>query len=504
MNNVKQQQLDLMKLLYERASLNPEGEPFRIKTEQFVGCPDYEPLLEKLEKQYKVIEINQRPDERRMGAVDHDMFSSEQPDNYARYMSYYITLEPTFEDFYAKALTEEEPIKKIEDYDDATLGVMVKISHAFIDSSQKPVEIPQSEFDELGLSFETTTKTIKGLVEAKSFQLVKAPKSKTDNTPYKLALTPQQTNDYKQIKIVLEEKRDLQMLLIYFGRICNIYDTIAGGYMGYDDPQLSHYYTRLTIKVEDILAGDSFKELKEEMPFIYEGLLGNYEDLDISWEYMRPTLMNYYSKLEKKWLKEAPGSFTLKKEEQQLIDETDEAIEKHRDKKAKIDANFVKKLEQDAPAIREKMFGKEQQDEPKTETPAQPKSQNPNEQPKEKIKVHDFEPDHYNKTKGVLQLSATHKAYIAVRGNAKRPGNKGKYDQCRLMELLFKNVNTLRNGITLSQVLGVNAQLIDKNKQKKVSNMVQEINQKIADVGAPKNLIKIQSKKVIFNASYLE
>lgn len=99
MTKVKQL-LDLMGILQERARLNPDGAAFQITVEQLSECPDHDTLLSKLEQEYDVIQVNQRPDERGLGDADHGMFEAEQPKNYGLYMSYFITVKPTFEAFY--------------------------------------------------------------------------------------------------------------------------------------------------------------------------------------------------------------------------------------------------------------------------------------------------------------------------------------------------------------------------------------------------------------------
>ena len=65
--------------------------------------------------------------------------------------------------------------------------------------------------------------------------------------------------------------------------------------------------------------------------------------------------------------------------------------------------------------------------------------------------------------------------------------------------MLFKNVNTLKQGIGFSKILGVNDSIITGNHVKNIRNTIQEINGKITDIGGPDNLIIIQGRKVIVN-----
>lgn len=104
----------------------------------------------------------------------------------------------------------------------------------------------------------------------------------------------------------------------------------------------------LSIKFDKILAKDNFEELREQRPFIYDSLMGNKEDLDMTYEFMRPELWGFYGKLERLWLENAEGiggAFILDDDEQKLLDDTDSAIEQHKKKKARINANIEKNIE---------------------------------------------------------------------------------------------------------------------------------------------------------------
>ncbi len=118
------------------------------------------------------------------------------------------------------------------------------------------------------------------------------------------------------------------------------------------------------------------------------------------------------------------------------------------------------------------------------------------------VVVHDFQPEHYDKRKGILYLSPTDKVIVAKRGSAKKV-NGLKYDQCHLLACLFKTVNTLNKGVKISMVLGVSEPKITNSDIKKVRNLLQEINEKVTAVGGPKKLVRLQSQKVFIDSSYL-
>jgi hypothetical protein len=119
------------------------------------------------------------------------------------------------------------------------------------------------------------------------------------------------------------------------------------------------------------------------------------------------------------------------------------------------------------------------------------------------ITLHPLEPKHYSVLKGVLTLSPTDEVSVAVKGKTKRPDGS-KYLQCGVMEKLFKSVKTIKFGINFSTALTVSESKIGKKEEKKIRNAVAEINKKVAEVGGPNNLIKIQNKKIFVNNSYLK
>lgn len=118
------------------------------------------------------------------------------------------------------------------------------------------------------------------------------------------------------------------------------------------------------------------------------------------------------------------------------------------------------------------------------------------------IVPHPLEPRHYSVRTGILTLSPISDVAIASKGQTKRADGT-KYQQCLLMEKLFKSVKSIKSGVFFRTILSVNDQKIDEKMEKKIRNDVAEINKKIATVGGPKTLIKVQNKKVFVNSSYL-
>ena len=57
MSRMNSQLLKVMSILDEQAKLNPKDADIQLRLELFNDCPDHAPLLNKLELEYKVINI---------------------------------------------------------------------------------------------------------------------------------------------------------------------------------------------------------------------------------------------------------------------------------------------------------------------------------------------------------------------------------------------------------------------------------------------------------------
>jgi hypothetical protein len=113
-----------------------------------------------------------------------------------------------------------------------------------------------------------------------------------------------------------------------------------------------------------------------------------------------------------------------------------------------------------------------------------------------------LKPESYDKHTGILHLSPFHLVPIAGKAGVKRPNGK-KYDQCWIMECVFKSEKTLKHGVEISSIRSIHKSIVDKSTTKKIENAKTEINNKVADGGGPRNLVKIQNGKVFLNNSYL-
>jgi hypothetical protein len=613
-----------MGIIDEQAKLNPKDADIQLRLKLFAECPDHPPLLNKLEEEYKVINILQRPDERGFGEPDHEMFEMEQPKNYDRYMSYFISLNPTFDKTYRaeylrhrsttatltdnnrtlvmsvmhaiddevsllgdinvsidpvqdKNMTYEQReaathkalgfLKKmgaIDAYEaidemgfngeyermmptgqidvfsvevslpmfDEVLAeldgndtqeqvadsepepqeekvaatpekerlilFMAVVGKAFGDNDQKPIRLPLAAFK--SLSFKQVNEFIDQYADSKTFIVRGRPKTATDKTPYELELTEHQKTAFNELKNNLEHLRDMQMLMIYWGKMCEAYDAVSGGYVGFEDGQLNRSYLLLTIRLDKILAKDEFAELQKEKPFIYDSFMGNMEDLDMSYEFMRPELWGFSGKLERLWIEKADGvgAFKLEEDEQRILDDADKAIAEHIKVKTEKNIAFEKNLDTVAKDFRE---GRIDLNGNKIKTSSA--STKPSNKQLIKVDIQPLQPNSYHDKTGKLNVSAGVNVSIAARGKVTRK-NRTKYDQCYLMSCLFKTVNTINNGVTFSTFLGVKYDKNTKTHIRKIRNTVDEINKKVADKTTAKKLILVHNEKIFVDKSYLK
>lgn len=92
---------------------------------------------------------------------------------------------------------------------------------------------------------------------------------------------------------------------------------------------------------------------------------------------------------------------------------------------------------------------------------------------------------------------------LIIRQQSKRGKAVTETAQGRIMRMLFKDVNTIRNGVFLHPLISVSKPKFDAHKRKKVVNHIAEINHKIeVETGVPKLIIYDRAKCYI-DKSYL-
>lgn len=101
MTKVRQQILEVMKTIYNEWKLNPEGKPFKVWIGKFDKSPDYKAIINKLAEQYKVIDIENLPNEK--GIQEHEFGLIEDSwgvDGLKDLLSYNLSISSNFETFY--------------------------------------------------------------------------------------------------------------------------------------------------------------------------------------------------------------------------------------------------------------------------------------------------------------------------------------------------------------------------------------------------------------------
>lgn len=113
-----------------------------------------------------------------------------------------------------------------------------------------------------------------------------------------------------------------------------------------------------------------------------------------------------------------------------------------------------------------------------------------------------LQPQNYHPKSGIVIVPGYEKIMITKRGKPLKRNSK-EHTQCRIMRLVFKNVNTMENGVSYSLILSVNSTKIDDKYKARIKNHIDEINRKLTDVLGYKKIIKKKNNKVFVNKSYL-
>lgn len=113
-----------------------------------------------------------------------------------------------------------------------------------------------------------------------------------------------------------------------------------------------------------------------------------------------------------------------------------------------------------------------------------------------------LEPGSYDAANGVLTFDGRR---IAIIKQSSRKG-KNETQEARLMRLVFKDVNSMRNGVAMKRILSVRLAEIDSKKRKLIKNYVAEINKKINEAleeDQKLELIIYNQNAVMINSLYL-
>lgn len=102
------------------------------------------------------------------------------------------------------------------------------------------------------------------------------------------------------------------------------------------------------------------------------------------------------------------------------------------------------------------------------------------------------------------KLFFANKMIEIIRQESRRGKAVGETGQGRAMRLLFKDVNTLKNGVDLHRVTSVRKDKFDSKKRKLAINHLTEINRKVHEETGVEKLINFSQTKYYIDKSYLE
>lgn len=112
-----------------------------------------------------------------------------------------------------------------------------------------------------------------------------------------------------------------------------------------------------------------------------------------------------------------------------------------------------------------------------------------------------LEPSSYDAASTVLIIGGE-RLVISMQKN--RHGNKlAETNEARLMRQLFKNVNTMRNGVPIRTIASVSGINLTPKKIKQVKNYASAINKKVKEVTGIEHLISWDNSKLWINGVYL-
>jgi hypothetical protein len=114
-----------------------------------------------------------------------------------------------------------------------------------------------------------------------------------------------------------------------------------------------------------------------------------------------------------------------------------------------------------------------------------------------------LEPRSYDAASGLLVVGSIRVEIIAQK---RQKGKLKESREAQLMRLLFKDVNSMKDGVALSRVTSVKGSIINAANRKKVKNYITQINKKVAVSVGDKTvppLIKSNKHAAWINDSYL-
>lgn len=263
----------------------------------------------------------------------------------------------------------------------------------------------------------------------------------------------------------LDDKQQLLLLPRFYKLIIDLLDTyVSSPVVRYD--YMNEPFIEITYEIETIHSNNNIRAVLDPAPELYNTLDGEFNDIATEWYYDRSTINSYYAHVLKASNRLVTGEdlFSMTKtpllEKLNSLEVTVDFFQQQKKKRTKADKII------DTKSIW-------------------------------------LDETSYDKVSSVLAFGG-YLVPISKQGNMK--GKQKETREAYLMRQLFKDVNSLRNGISYRSATSVRVTTFGPQNVKKVKNYISAINKKvnaITGVSEDKPLIIYNQKALMINSLYL-
>lgn len=155
-----------------------------------------------------------------------------------------------------------------------------------------------------------------------------------------------------------EFKQALFLLKICYPKILQILEAFAGRQIAIRDQALNYCYTYLTSLVEGTLKAKGLEGLKNEMPELFESLIGGIEDHGMEWEYRSKYAYSFLGKIEKLYILSGSPTFKLPVELETFFIQVNETIEAHKKNRDYQWEKILERTKEQAEDLKKGLSGK--------------------------------------------------------------------------------------------------------------------------------------------------
>lgn len=153
----------------------------------------------------------------------------------------------------------------------------------------------------------------------------------------------------------LSYEQALFVLKVIIARTFGVLEAASTGYIGFADEQLNTKYILLLDNMNGLLARPDLQKIKEWLPELPSHLF-SFEEMDMSWEFFQPEMMNFIGEVEAAWVRAGQQTFPLPGWLVQHLINADEISVQHKKSKAikwnkmlsKVDAE---KIQEKSPVV---------------------------------------------------------------------------------------------------------------------------------------------------------